>query len=98
MEVRNEILTSLASRNATEPFSLSRRFPKHVLQPAGLVRFDPDLPGADRSTDRLVSGVLIPAIVGHAPDSVAKAYATVTLVTMRDAVERIRVGRRGRYE
>jgi integrase len=29
------------------------------------------------------------AIVGHAPDSVAKAYGTVTLATMRDAIERI---------
>ncbi|WP_336486473.1 DUF6538 domain-containing protein [Methylobacterium nigriterrae] len=29
------------------------------------------------------------AIVGHAPDSVAKAYGTVTLATMKDAVERI---------
>lgn len=29
------------------------------------------------------------AIVGHAPDSVAKSYGTVTLATMRDAIERI---------
>ena len=32
------------------------------------------------------------AIVGNAPDSIAKAYGTVTLATMRDAFERIRVG------
>lgn len=29
------------------------------------------------------------AIVGHAPDSVAKAYGTVTLATMKEALERI---------
>ena len=32
-------------------------------------------------------------IVGHAPDSVAKAYGTVTLATMRDAIARIPVPR-----
>lgn len=31
------------------------------------------------------------AIVGHAPDSVAKAYGTVTLATMKEALERIRI-------
>jgi hypothetical protein len=29
------------------------------------------------------------AIVGHAPDSVAKAYGTVTLATMKEALDRI---------
>jgi integrase len=33
------------------------------------------------------------AIVGHAPDSVAKAYGTVTLTTMRDALRLIPVAR-----
>jgi len=32
------------------------------------------------------------AIVGHAPDSVAKAYGSVNLVTMRDAMVRIPLG------
>ncbi|GJD36952.1 DUF6538 domain-containing protein [Methylobacterium aerolatum] len=31
------------------------------------------------------------AIVGHAPDTVAKAYGTVTLQTMKDAIERITI-------
>lgn len=31
------------------------------------------------------------AIVGHAPDSVAKAYGTATLATMRDVIECIPV-------
>ena len=31
------------------------------------------------------------AIVGHAPDSVAKAYGTVTLATMKEALERITI-------
>ncbi|MFG5120662.1 DUF6538 domain-containing protein [Methylorubrum sp. POS3] len=36
-----------------------------------------------------ISDSVADAIVGHAPDSVSKAYGTVTLATMRDAIERI---------